>query len=214
MLTALLVLSNQELAGVLSESLAREGYSTFHVLSATNLQLQPMLKAIDVIVLEGSSSEGGAALCTKLRLATPAPILVLSIAGMERQWAGVADDVIERPFAVQDLLARIGALLDRGRSRPRTIFSWGDISMNIETHRVTRGGHIIDLGLMEFRLLHLLLTEPHRVWSRLEILERLWSVDRGERMVDVAVKRLRASLNSEGEIDAIRTVRGSGYGLA
>lgn len=211
--TILFVLTNLELGEVLAESMGREGYTSVSVTSVDEVSPQLMTQIIDVVVLDGLSSASAVSDCAKLRLTKPAPILVLSVAGMARQWAGVADDVLVRPFAIQDLVSRTNALLRRRASPRQAVFSWSDISLNVDSHRVTVGSRTVDLGLMEFRLLHLLLTEPHRIWSRSEILERLWSSDRDERMVDVVVKRLRAALNREQRTNAIRTVRGAGYGL-
>jgi two-component system phosphate regulon response regulator PhoB len=89
-----------------------------------------------------------------------------------------------------------------------------EISLNLETHRVSRKGREIHLGPTEYRLLQTMLTEPSRLFSRREILEMVWNdTSRDERIVDVSIKRLRKSLNIGSKGDAIRTVRGCGYGL-
>ncbi|NNF92177.1 MAG: DNA-binding response regulator, partial [Boseongicola sp.] len=90
-----------------------------------------------------------------------------------------------------------------------------DIELDAETHRVTRGGDRIDLGPTEFRLLATFMEKPGRVWSRDQLLDRVWGRDIyvDTRTVDVHIGRLRKSLRRQGNDDPIRTVRGAGYAL-
>lgn len=209
----LLVQSDLNVGEILKASLQREGFSAILLGSVNDIPRHTGGTYADLVVLDGTSAIDCADICTDIRLATSAPILVLSNAQAERQWAGIADDVLAKPFAVQDLLARSSALVGKGTTR-RTVYSAGNISMNVETHRVTRGVRVVHLGPTEFRLLHLLLAEPQRLWTRTAIVDRIWSPGRDERIVDVSVKKLRAALNRRGDKDAIRTVRGAGYGMA
>ena len=125
-----------------------------------------------------------------------------------------ADDYLPRPFSVQELLARSNALIERSGSTTTRILNHREIFLNLETHRVSRKGREIHLGPTEYRLLQTMLKEPARLFSRQEILEMVWNdVDRDERIVDVSIKRLRKSLNIGSKEDAVRTVRGCGYGL-
>ncbi len=125
-----------------------------------------------------------------------------------------ADDYLPRPFSVQELLARSNALLERSCSKTTRILNHREISLNLETHRVSRKGREIHLGPTEYRLLQTMLTEPSRLFARREILDMVWNdTSRDERIVDVSIKRLRKSLNIGSKEDAIRTVRGCGYGL-
>ena len=209
----LLVQSNPNLGEILKASFQREGFSAMLLESVSDIPRNAAETFTDLVVLDETSAAGGIDICTDIRLATSAPILVLAGAQAERRWAGVADDVLAAPFAVQDLLARSSALLGRGSLR-QTVYAAGDISMNLEMHRVTRGTRVVHLGPTEFRLLQLFLAEPQRLWSRTEIVDKVWSPGRDERNVDVTVKKLRAALNRKGDGDAIRTVRGAGYGMA
>lgn len=209
----LLVQSNPYLGEILKASFQREGFSAMLLGSVSEIPRSAAETVTDLVVLDETSAMGGIDIFTDIRLATSAPILVLARAEAERQWAGIADDVLAAPFAVQELFARSSTLVGRGALR-RTIYAAGDISMNLEMHRVTRGARVIHLGPTEFRLLQLFLAEPQRLWSRAEIVDKVWSPGRDERNVDVAVKKLRAALNRKGESDAIRTVRGAGYGMA
>lgn len=209
----LLVHSDQNVGEILKESLRREGFRATLFGSVGDIPRDTVEERADLVVMDGASGPGDIHLCTDIRLATSAPILVLSNMQAERQWARVADDVLAKPFAVQDLLARSSALVGR-KPIGQAVFSAGDISMNVETHRVTRGKRNVHLGPTEYRLLHMFLAEPQRLWTRTEIVERIWSPGRDERIVDVTIKKLRAALNRRGDKDAIRTVRGAGYGLA
>ena len=95
------------------------------------------------------------------------------------------------------------------------MLGFGDIAIDREKKRVTRGGRPIDLGPTEYRLLEFLMERPGRVFSREQLLDGVWGSDIyiDERTVDVHVGRLRKALNRGDEVDPIRTVRGSGYAL-
>jgi two-component system phosphate regulon response regulator PhoB len=127
-----------------------------------------------------------------------------------------ADDYVVKPFSVTELMARVRALLRR--TRPERIadrLGAGDIDLDRETRRVRRGQRDIHLGPTEFRLLEHLLEKPGRVFSRAQLLDRIWgqAVEIEERTVDVHVGRLRKRLSKGRERDPIRTVRNTGYGF-
>ncbi len=127
-----------------------------------------------------------------------------------------ADDYITKPFGIDALLARIRALLRRAGAVPeKGQLGFQDIDMDLATHRVTRAGRRIHLGPTEFRLLEFFLRYPRRVFSREELLDAVWGHDIHVelRTVDVHIRRLRRSMNDEGEADLIRTVRAAGYAL-
>jgi two-component system phosphate regulon response regulator PhoB len=90
-----------------------------------------------------------------------------------------------------------------------------DIAMDLAAHRVTRNGRRVHLGPTEFRLLEFLMQHPRRVFSREEMLDAVWGPDIHvePRTVDVHVRRLRKSINADGELDVVRTVRTAGYAL-
>jgi two-component system phosphate regulon response regulator PhoB len=146
------------------------------------------------------------------------PIIMLTARGEEaervRGLATGADDYIVKPFSVPEVLARIRALLRR--MRPETMedtLELGGIVLDRARKRVARGKRGIALSPTEFRLLEYLMQSPGRVYSRAQLLERVWR-DEGhvdERTVDVHVGRLRKQLSRGKESDPIRTVRGSGY---
>ena len=127
-----------------------------------------------------------------------------------------ADDYVTKPYAVAELLARVRAQLRRVRaSAAGQALEWEDIVLDPETHRVTRAGHALKLGPTEFRLLAALMEKPGRVWSREQLLDRVWGRDIfvDTRTVDVHVGRLRKALMAHGGSDPLRTVRGAGYAI-
>ncbi|MDP7149598.1 MAG: phosphate regulon transcriptional regulator PhoB [Paracoccaceae bacterium] len=127
-----------------------------------------------------------------------------------------ADDYVVKPYSVIELLARVRSQLRR--TRPASVgevLVFDDITLNSETHKVTRGGSNLKLGPTEFRLLATFMERPGRVWSREQLLDRVWGRDIyvDTRTVDVHVGRLRKTLCDAGGKDPIRTVRGAGYSL-
>jgi two-component system, OmpR family, phosphate regulon response regulator PhoB len=127
-----------------------------------------------------------------------------------------ADDYITKPFSVDALLARMRALLRRSGAVPtKGQLAFHDISMDLAAHRVMRGERRVHLGPTEFRLLEFLMQHPRRVFSREELLDAVWGPDIHvePRTVDVHIRRLRKSINGEGELDVVRTVRTAGYAL-
>ncbi len=127
-----------------------------------------------------------------------------------------ADDYITKPFNIEALIARMRALLRRSGAVPvRGQHAFHDIVMDLTAHRVQRNGRPIHLGPTEFRLLEFLMQHPRRVFSREELLNSVWGPDIHvePRTVDVHIRRLRKSINGEGELDVVRTVRAAGYAL-
>lgn len=127
-----------------------------------------------------------------------------------------ADDYVAKPYSVIELMARVRTQLRR--VRPASVgeqLVFEDIKLDAETHRVTRAGDAIKLGPTEFRLLSTFMEKPGRVWSREQLLDRVWGRDIyvDTRTVDVHIGRLRKALCASGGEDPVRTVRGAGYAL-
>ena len=148
------------------------------------------------------------------------PVIMLSARSEEmdrvRGLETGADDYMVKPYSVSELMARIRTQLRR--TRPVSVgerLEFEDIVLDGETHRVTRSGMEIRLGPTEFRLLATFMEKPGRVWSREQLLDRVWGRDVyvDTRTVDVHVGRLRKSLSKSGGPDPLRTVRGTGYAL-
>jgi two-component system phosphate regulon response regulator PhoB len=126
---------------------------------------------------------------------------------------GGADDYITKPFSPRELLARIQAVLRRASNNDGQTIIAGVLECDSAGHRVTSSGKKIKLGPTEYRLLHFLITHPDRVYSRTQLLDRVWgaNVYVEERTVDVHVRRLRKALSEHGADAYIQTVRGAGY---
>ena len=127
-----------------------------------------------------------------------------------------ADDYVVKPYSPAELIARVKALLRRSNPEKHdNILSFEDISMDLTEHWVTRSGTPVKLGPTEYRLLKIFLEKPGRVYSREQLLDKVWGRDIyvESRTVDVHIRRLRQALNTAGERDLIRTVRAAGYSL-
>ena len=124
-----------------------------------------------------------------------------------------ADDYITKPFSPRELVARIQAVLRRAGPGDSESVTAGILEIDTAGHRVNANGHEIRLGPTEYRLLKFLMTHPDRVYSRAQLLDRVWgaNVYVEERTVDVHVRRLRKALVAEAADNYIQTVRGSGY---
>lgn len=147
------------------------------------------------------------------------PILMLTARGDEPdKIAGLdagADDYITKPFSVQELLARIRAVLRRRAPLSvGEVLKVGELQLDGATYQVTYRGEPLKLGPMEFKLLSHFMHHPERVHSRSQLLDQIWgdAVYVEERTVDVHVKRLRRSLGEAGAM--VQTVRGAGYRLS
>ncbi|PCD76641.1 phosphate regulon transcriptional regulator PhoB [Pseudothioclava arenosa] len=148
------------------------------------------------------------------------PIIMLSARSEEadrvRGLETGADDYVVKPYSVLELLARLRTQLRR--TRPAAMgerLSYDDITLDTEEHRVYRNGELLKLGPTEFRLLATLMEKPGRVWTREQLLDRVWGRDIyvDSRTIDVHVGRLRKALKAAGGEDPVRTVRGAGYSL-
>ncbi|MBA3841300.1 MAG: response regulator transcription factor [Actinobacteria bacterium] len=169
----------------------------------------------DLIVLDvGMPGLDGLAVCRRVRergLATPVLLLTARDALVDRV-AGLdagADDYLVKPFETEELLARVRALLRRGRP-PETMLSLGDLQLDLTTRTVTRAGQAISLSMREADLLELLLLHPRRVVTREQAIAQIWQGNAHDNVVDRYVSNLRRKL---GEPSLIDTVRGVGFVL-
>ena len=131
------------------------------------------------------------------------------VSGLE----GGADDYITKPFSPRELVARIHAVMRRSKSSTAEQIAAGTVTLDPAGHRVTASGANVQLGPTEYRLLKFFMTHPDRVYSRTQLLDRVWgaNVYVEERTVDVHVRRLRKALSGHGADQYIQTVRGAGY---
>lgn len=127
---------------------------------------------------------------------------------------GGADDYVTKPFSPRELAARINAVLRRGAGgASEEVIEADGLRMDIAGHRVMAGDRGIALGPTEYRLLNFFMTHPDRVYSRGQLLDRIWggNVYVEERTVDVHIRRLRKALEETGHDRLVQTVRGAGY---
>jgi two-component system response regulator MprA len=184
--------------------------------------LEQTLDALpDVVILDVMlPGLDGLEVCRRMRAAEPRlPILLLTardrvpdrVAGLD---AG-ADDYLVKPFAFDELLARIRALLRRSGGEQVETLSFSDLTLDPDTHEVRRGERVIDLTLTEYQLLDLFLRHPRQVLARDRIHDAVWGHDfyLESNVIDVHIKRLREKLEAGGEPRLIQTIRGVGYSL-
>jgi two-component system phosphate regulon response regulator PhoB len=220
----LIVEDEEALTLLLRYNLEAAGYDIESVARGDDADLRLREAIPDLVILDWMlPGVSGIELCRRLRSRPETrqlPIVMLTARGEEservRGLSTGADDYVVKPFSVPELLARVAALLRRASpERVADVLGFGDIAIDREKKRVTRGGRPIDLGPTEYRLLEFLMERPGRVFSREQLLDGVWGSDIyiDERTVDVHVGRLRKALNRDDEVDPIRTVRGSGYAL-
>ena len=174
----------------------------------------------DVIVLDLMLPDlSGFEVCKRVRAKSDVPILVLSARDeVEDRVAGLnfgADDYLVKPFAFEELAARVVALLRRSGIPLGRVLSHADLTLDLATREVRRGGRKVDLTTKEFDLLRFLLEHPRQVFSKGQILEAVWGYDYlgGSNVVEAYISYLRRKLNAPGEHELIGTVRGAGYRL-
>ncbi|WP_417242790.1 phosphate regulon transcriptional regulator PhoB [Celeribacter sp.] len=209
---------------VLAYNLESEGYLVTRAGDGDEALLLVDEDQPDVIVLDWMlPGVSGIEICRRLKLRNHTraiPIIMLSarsedvdrVRGLETG----ADDYVVKPYSVIELMARVRTQLRRVRpAAAGEMLEFDDIILDAETHRVTRDGHGLKLGPTEFRLLSTFMEKPGRVWSREQLLDRVWGRDIyvDTRTVDVHIGRLRKALCQFGGDDPLRTVRGAGYAL-
>lgn len=183
--------------------------------------------APDLVVLDVMLPEmDGLDVCRELRRTSQVPIIMLTardeeldrVLGLELG----ADDYVCKPFGVREMLARIKAVLRRGAAPAPTtatppLTGPGTLMLDVERRSVTVAGQALELSRLEFDLLHTLLAQPGRVFTREQLLEQVWgyAFPGDARAVDSVVKRLRGKLRAAAPAaDCIAAVRGVGYKLA
>ncbi len=148
------------------------------------------------------------------------PLIMITAKGEEedkiRAFENEIDDYITKPFSVNELVARVKAVLKR--LRPifyNEVLTYQGITLDVATYRVSRDGEDIRLGPTEFNLLRFLMENQGRVFSRQQLLDHVWTTSPyvEPRTVDVHIRRLRKALNEGFEYDPIRTIRSAGYSL-
>ncbi len=161
----------------------------------------------------------GLAVCARLRQVSRVPVLMLTAKGtVPDKVAGLdagADDYLVKPFAFDELLARIRALMRRSQPENESALQFADLVLDTASREVSRGGEQFQLTAKEFELLELFMRHPRQVLTREIIFDRVWGYDFGgeSNIIEVYVRYLRAKLETEGRSKLIHTVRSVGYVL-
>ncbi len=219
----LVVEDETALSELLAYNLGKEGFEVTLSADGDDAMIAVDEQRPDLVLLDWMlPTTSGIEVCRQIKARPETreiPVIMLTARGEEedriRGLNTGADDFVTKPFSMSELVARIRAVLRR--TNPMIvgdIASFADITLDRETCRVRRGSRDVHLGPTEFRLLDVLLQRPGRVFSREQLLDRVWGSDADVeiRTVDVHVGRLRRALNRRGDIDPIRTVRAAGYG--
>jgi len=225
MSTKVLVVEDEEaISHLLKYNLTAEGFEVSIVDDGDEALMAAEDFQPDIILLDWMlPNASGIEICRQLRARRETrsiPVIMLTARAEEedrlRGFDKGADDYVTKPFSMKELVARIHAVLRRTNpAAAGNVVTFGDIILDRETMRVTRAGVAVTLGPTEFRLLEVLIKRPGRVFSREQLLDRVWGQDIyvEARTVDVHIGRLRKALNIGDLADPIRTVRASGYAL-
>jgi two-component system response regulator MprA len=179
----------------------------------------PDLVVLDWMLPEVESGLDGLEVCRRLREGSDIPILMLTAKdAVEDRVRGLdagADDYLVKPFALDELLARVRALLRRAKQDEPDVLSFMDLTLNTGTHQAYRKERAIELTAKEYDLLALFLRNPRRVLTRDVIFDRVWGYDFGgeSNIIEVYIRYLRQKTEAYGEPRLVHTVRGVGYVL-
>ncbi len=215
----LLIEDDRKAARLLTRGLQEEGFVVDVAYSGEEGDEKATVNDYDVVVLDWLlPGKQGIAVCRDLRTrGVAAPILMLTardalgdrVAGLN---AG-ADDYLTKPFAFAELLARIRALLRRSELTRPVILKVADLALDPLSHRVTRGGVVINLTPKEYAILEVLMRQAGEVVTRTRLAERVWETEHDAltNLVDVHVSHLRRKIDVAGAAPLIHTIRGRGY---
>lgn len=217
----LLVEDDQRIAQALAEALSDQNYAVDLAANGETGWDYIEIYEYSLILLDWMLPKlDGIQLCQRIRqrgLHTPVLLLTAKDTSSDKVMgldAG-ADDYVVKPFDLQELMARIRALLRRGNQTLPAILEWGKLRLDPSTTAVTYGQHSLHLTPKEYQLLELFLRQSHRTLNRSAILDALWSSEDppGEETVKVHIRSLRQKLAAVGAPSLIETVYGQGYRL-
>ena len=217
----LVVEDDSQVAAYLVKGLKEQGHNVDHAADGKNGLFLATSEDYDAMIIDRMLPElDGLAIVKSVRAAgKTTPMLILSALGdVDARVAGLragGDDYLTKPFAFSELLARLDALLRRGRQTPaaETTLRVGDLELDQLTRTVKRGGHVITLQPREYRLLEYLMNNAGRVVTRTMLLEQVWDYhfDPQTNVIDVHISRLRGKIDKGFEQALLQTVRGAGY---
>ena len=218
----LVVDDDAKIAAALRRALIYEGYQVEvapdgHIALARARDRMPDLAILDIMM----PGIDGLEVTRRLRAEGDVPILLLTARdGMADRVKGLdsgADDYLVKPFAFAELLARIRALLRRGRAAETLRLGIADLNMDLVSRKVTRAGKALELTVREFELLHYLLQHESQVVSRDALVHQVWHEPARsatlDNVIDVHIARLRRKVDLDQRVKLIHTVRGVGFVL-
>ena len=219
----LLVDDDPRVLSAVGRRLAFEGFAIDVAANGSEALDRAAVHPPDLVILDVMLPEmDGLEIARRLRQIGPVPILMLTardtVADKVAGFRSGADDYLVKPFAFEELLVRIGALLRRARPEPppdESPLSFADLTLDPRTREVRRGDERIDLTARGFDLLEHFLRNPRRVHTRDQIFRAIWGTDfmGASNVIDVNVSYLRERLEASGKPRLIQTVRGVGYAL-
>jgi len=214
----LVIEDDEEILRALNRVLTYEGYLVDSAITGKAGLVLANQQCPDLVVLDWMLPNlDGLEVCRRLRRCGNQPILMLTakdtVSDRVRGLDAGADDYVVKPFEIDELLARIRALLRRTATDRVKVLEFEDIKLNSSTHKAIRGKREITLTAKEYDLLELFLRHPEQVMPREIIFDRIWNYDFGGKsnVLDVYIRYLRRKLEAEGEPRFIYTVRGVGY---
>jgi two-component system copper resistance phosphate regulon response regulator CusR len=215
----LLLAEDENHAGeYLVKGLGENGFVVDWVRNGVDAVHEALSTPYDLIILDvGLPGQDGWEVLRQIRANQQTPVLLLTARDrVEDRVRGLeigADDYLIKPYAFSELLARVRAILRRGKTHEPDIMRIADLEAHLLRRRVERGGQRIDLTAKEYSLLLLLMRRQGEVLSRTLIAEQVWDMnfDSDTNVVEVAVRRLRAKIDDPFGVKLIHTVRGFGY---
>ncbi|MEZ8006735.1 MAG: response regulator [Amylibacter sp.] len=209
---------------LLSFNLTAEGYNVLRAEDGEEGLLLFQENNVDLVLLDWMlPNTSGLEVCRQIKRskrATDCHVIMLTARGEEddriRGLDIGADDYIVKPYSIKELLARVrSGIRIRSAAKVDDVLTYGTIKMEINRRSVTIKNSVISMGPLEFKLLQVLLESPKRVFSRTQLLERIWTdnLDVETRTVDVHIGRLRKAIRAVNNEDLVKTVRGFGYSL-
>jgi two-component system, OmpR family, phosphate regulon response regulator PhoB len=222
--TVLVVEDEEGIRDMLAFNLKRAGYEVVSAASGLEARAAIADRHPDLVLMDWMLPDvSGLELTRQLkrdRDTREIPVLMVTARAEEDDRVsgldGGADDYLVKPFSPRELLARMRALLRRSAPEADEIVQAGALKLDSASHEVSVGGSEVALGPTEYRLLEFFMRHPDRVYSRSQLLDRVWggNVYIEERTVDVHIRRLRKALMPHGYDRLIRTVRGTGYAFS